>query len=130
VARLSSEPPAGNYKRADDAKNKSLAPSVRFQNYCKAFMTTWPALIFILGLLGYTNKDHIAQWTGLSQPDGKTEVVATGSTFEQSVIANSQEVAIEIEKLKRELAAIRALIPNQNRPQNDKIDRLEKLHGL
>ena len=36
-----------------------LTPGERMHNWATAFMTLWPAWVFVLGTLGYTNKDEI-----------------------------------------------------------------------
>jgi hypothetical protein len=84
-----------------------MTPGERFHNWARAFMTLWPAWVFILGLLGYTNADHLRDWAGIAEADGKTEIAADGLTFEQSVEKFSREVRDELVRIERNSAAIR-----------------------
>lgn len=95
-------------------------------------MTIWPAWIFVFGLLGYTNKDHIRDWVGLAEADGKTEVSSNGLTFEQSVEKFSREVRDELIRIEQNSAAIRKQMEREDRKTLEalqtQIDELKRWH--
>ncbi len=109
-----------------------MTPGERFHNWARAFMTLWPAWVFILGLLGWTNADHLRDWAGIEEADGQTEVSATGLTFEQSVEKFSREVRDELVRIEQNSAAIRRQMQDSDKKTLEslqiQIDELKRWH--
>jgi hypothetical protein len=111
-------------RRKSDSGNKRLPPSERALNYTKALVTAWPVIIGLVGLLGYTNKDHIGKWVGLAQADGKTEITETGPAFESQVKQFSEEVRIEIVSLRNEVKSVNEKLAAQDRQNYQRLEAL------
>ena len=85
-------------RRAGEKKGRKLSPGERAKNWAGAAVTLWPILVFLLGLLGYTNADKI---TALAQPDGNTEIV--NQNFEEQVQKFSQETVKRFEAQQKQI---------------------------
>jgi hypothetical protein len=109
---------------------KRLSPGERAQNWATALVTLWPVIVALIGLLGYTNRDHIRNM--LTEADGKTEIDATGPTFEAQVKKFSEEVRAELIRIEQNSAAIRRQMENSDRETLEslqaQIDALKKWH--
>jgi hypothetical protein len=106
-----------------------VLPGERAGHWAKAFMTLWPAWLFVFGALGYTNSDEIKTWWAgehIEEPDGRTEVTEGGITFEQSVVKFSNEVRIELEQLKQDIIQLKA---RSNRKDVGLQAQIHKWHG-
>ena len=94
-----------------------MTPGERAKHWAGAFMTLWPAWVFVLGMLGYTNKDEIKGLMFTS--DGQKIVGLT--PFEQTILN-------EIERIDLEEAEGRAKINALQEQLNKK--RQENYHAL
>lgn len=121
------KPTDGEYTRKSDPKNKSLSPGERAINWCKALATAWPVILGLVGLLGYTNQDHIKNWVGLAEADGKTEIEA-GDNFQHQVQKFSQEVQTELERIRANSDSIRKQLAEKDQTNYSKLQsRLNKI---
>ena len=93
------------HRRKGESQGPRLSPGERAKHWAQAAVTAWPIMLPLLGVLGYTNADHITGWTGLAQPDARTEITETDVTFEQQVQRFSQEVNAELSTLRKADAA-------------------------
>ena len=82
-----------------------ISPGERAVNWAKALAVLCTALVT---LLGYTNRDAIGKWTGLTEADGKTEVISL-----EDIKKFSEEMREEIERIDAEEAEGRAMAAKQ-----------------
>ena len=116
-----------------------LTPGERAKHWASAFMALWPAWVFVLGMLGYTNKDEIkgfmitnhdeaittltpfqrhmreeVERIDLEEATGRAELMARLNELEKTLkrqdTANYRSQDKEIEALKAEMATVRALV--------------------
>lgn len=109
-------------RRKNDTGNKRLPPSERAVNYAKAIVTAWPVVLGLVGLLGYTNKDHIGRFVGLAEADGETEITQPTETFEQQVKRFSEEVRIELVSLRREVQKVNSRLAQKDAENYKKLE--------
>ena len=118
----------GQDRRKGEAHGRRLSPGERAKHWAQAAVTAWPIVLPLLGVLGYTNSEHIRSWTGLAQADGQTEVVEGGVTFESQVSTFSREVRAELETIHDEIKKVNSRLAAKDR---ENYERLEKsLAGL
>ena len=111
---------------------KSLTPGERAHNWAQAAVTLWPVIVALIGLLGWTNKDSVMRWTGLAEADGKTEITATGPTFEDQVRKFSEEVRAELIRIESNSVAMDSQLQDADRRAISRlqaqIDQLKAWH--
>lgn len=118
------------HKRAGEADGRRLYPGERAAIWAKAAVTAWPIVLPLLGLLGYTNKDHIREWAGMAEADGKTEVEIDSPDRWQQVSKFSTEVTAELEAIRSNSAKIQQQLAARDNANYSKLaSQLEGLNG-
>lgn len=96
----------GEKRRAGEPAGRRLTPGERAKNWASAAVTAWPIVIPLLGLLGYTNKDHIGNWVGLAETDGITDI-APEADFRAQVKKFSQDIVERLNSIEANSIAIK-----------------------
>ena len=115
-------------KRAGESEGRKMSAGERAKNWASAFMTLWPAWVFVFGLLGYTNQDKLKSWTGLAEPDGETELTDDAADRWAQVQKFSQEVRAELEAIRANSESIKTQMSTQDQSNYAKL--IEQLAAL
>jgi hypothetical protein len=114
-----------------------LTPGERAKHWSSAFMALWPAWVFVLGLLGYTNKEEIKGFMVT-----KNEIITTLTPFQQHMreeieridleeATGRAEIAAELEEIKNQLArkdrANHQSVVKKHEALEAKVNRIEQL---
>ncbi len=107
-----------------DSLKKKITVGERALNWARATKEIWPIILLLVGSLGWSNKDNIQGWIDLDQADGQEEVSGNGmqlTPFQLQVQKFSQEVRIELEKIKMNSEAIKNKLANKDRSNYSKL---------
>ena len=125
------------HRRKGEKEGRRLYPAERFKIWVGAFVQAWPIVVPILGLLGYTNKDHIANFVNGGPPVAEGEVVVP-TQIPESLRLSLESFDAAITKLQDTDEALRLMIEVGDKKhgaasskadiaQNKRLDALEEL---
>lgn len=101
-------------RRKGEPNGQKLTPGERAKNWASAAVTAWPIMVTLLGLLGWSNAERIAQFA-LQEADGQTEVIPGGVSFEESVARHAQEINARVDDLEGVVAVQKADLSAEDR---------------
>lgn len=103
-------------RRAGEKEGRTLTPGERVKNWVSAAVAAWPIMVALLGLLGYTNKDHVH---GYIFPTVDDNISVGSGPFEE-------EVKTRITEISDALKEIRAEIEKNQTKTNKRISKIEE----
>ena len=102
-------------RRAGEKKGRKLSPGERAKNWASAAVTLWPILVFLLGLLGYTNADKIPGFA-------ETEIV--NNNLENEFTQFSRETVARLNRLEKQIKNIQTGSKTGDSSLRDELEQL------